>query len=144
MARNTSAFLSCVSPARPAGRRVHGDQGQHLRQVVLDHVAERADGVVEPAAVLDAEIFRHRDLHAGHALAVPQFGQRHVGEPEPFVQRWPHHPNQLEFLHARTRRLEQPLVQRDPGQAAIDQEPPDVASHRRFTVQPAGEQLGDG
>lgn len=66
------------------------------------------------------------------------------GAAEPFVQRWPHHPRLLEFLHARTRRFEQPLVQRDPGQAAIDQEPPDLASHRRFTVQPAGEQLGDG
>jgi hypothetical protein len=26
-----------------AGRRVHGDQGQDLQQVVLDHVAQRAD-----------------------------------------------------------------------------------------------------
>ena len=65
-----------------AGRRVHGDQGQHLQQVVLDHVAQRADGVVEPAAALDAEILGHRDLHAGHALAVPQLGQRQVGEPQ--------------------------------------------------------------
>jgi hypothetical protein len=50
--------------------------------VVLDHVTQRADGVVEPAAALDAEIFGHRDLHAGHALAVPQVGQRDVGEPQ--------------------------------------------------------------
>jgi anti-anti-sigma factor len=50
MARNTSAFLSCV------GGRVHGDQGQDLQQVVLHHVAQRADGVVEAAAALDAEV----------------------------------------------------------------------------------------
>jgi hypothetical protein len=64
------------------GRRVHRDQRQHLQQVVLDHVAQRADGVVERSAALDAEVLGHRDLHAGHALAVPQFGQRHVGEPQ--------------------------------------------------------------
>jgi hypothetical protein len=65
-----------------ADRRVHGGQGQHLQQVVLDHVAQRANGIVERAAALDTEIFGHRDLHAGHALAVPQVGQRHVGEPQ--------------------------------------------------------------
>ena len=52
--------------------------------MVLDHVAQRADGVVEPAAALDAEVLGHRDLHAGHALAVPQLGQRQVGEPQVF------------------------------------------------------------
>ena len=58
------------------------DSGQHLQKVVLDHVAQRADGVVEPAAALDAEIFGHRGLHARHAFAVPQLGQRDVGEPQ--------------------------------------------------------------
>jgi hypothetical protein len=50
--------------------------------VVLDPVTWRAGGVVEPAAALDAEVLGRRDLRAGHALAVPQAGQRDVGEPQ--------------------------------------------------------------
>ena len=50
--------------------------------MVLDHVAQRADGVVEPAAALDAEVLGHRDLHVGNALPIPELGQREVGEPQ--------------------------------------------------------------
>src|SRR5690242_15109494 len=67
-----------------AGGWVHGNQGQDLQQVVLDHVAQRADGIVEPAAALDAEVLGHRDLHGRDARALPQLGQRQVGEPQVF------------------------------------------------------------
>jgi hypothetical protein len=30
----------------------------------------------------DAEVLGHRDLHAGNALAIPELGQREVGEPQ--------------------------------------------------------------
>ena len=42
--------------------RLHRDQREHLQEVVLDHVAQRADRVVEAAAVLDPEVLGHRDL----------------------------------------------------------------------------------
>ena len=48
-----------------AGRRLHRRRADHLHQVVDDDVADRADRVVEVAAVLDAEVLGHRDLHAG-------------------------------------------------------------------------------
>ena len=44
--------------------RLHRGGGDDLHEVVDDDVAERADGVVEVAAVLDAEVLGHRDLHA--------------------------------------------------------------------------------
>ena len=43
-------------------RRVHRQVGQHLEQVVLHHVADRPDGVVERAAVGDVEVLGHGDL----------------------------------------------------------------------------------
>ena len=48
--------------------------------MVLNHVAQRADGVVEFAAVFDAEVLGHRDLHLGDAPAIPQIGKRQVSE----------------------------------------------------------------
>ena len=82
MERNTSAFLSRRSSARGAHRRLHGDQRQHLHQVVLHHVAQRADRVVEAAPVLHPEVLGHRDLHAGHVVPVPHRLEELVGEPD--------------------------------------------------------------
>ena len=48
--------------------------------MVDDDVAQRADGVVEVAAVLDAEVLRHRDLHAGDEVAIPDRLEHRVGE----------------------------------------------------------------
>ena len=47
-----------------AGWRVHHHVGEHLKHVVLNHVAERPGCIVEAAAVVDAERFRHGDLDA--------------------------------------------------------------------------------
>ena len=63
-----------------AAGRLHRDQRQHLQQVVLDDVAQSADGVVETAAVLDAEVLGHRHLHVGDVLAVPDRLEDRVGE----------------------------------------------------------------
>ena len=54
-----------------AGRRLHRGERDHLHEVVDDDVAQRADGVVEVPAVLDAEVLGHRDLHARDVVAVP-------------------------------------------------------------------------
>ena len=50
--------------------------------MVDHHVAQRADGIVEVPAILDAEVLRHRDLHALDVVAVPHRLQHPVGEPQ--------------------------------------------------------------
>ena len=62
-------------------RLLHAEDGDHLQQVVLHDVAHGADGVVERAAVLDAERLGHGDLHRGHDVAVPERLGDGVGEP---------------------------------------------------------------
>ncbi len=54
-----------------ARRRLHRDEREHLQEVVLHDVANRADRVVEAAAIVDAEVLGHRDLDRGDVLAVP-------------------------------------------------------------------------
>jgi hypothetical protein len=63
-------------------RRFHRDDGEYLQQMILHDVAQCADCVVEPATVLDAEVFGHGDVNLGNTVAVPQRGQRLVGEPQ--------------------------------------------------------------
>src|SRR3954463_1287268 len=65
-----------------SARWLHRDEGEDLQQVVLHDIARRADRVVEPATVADAEILGHRDLHALHEVPVPQRFEERVGEPE--------------------------------------------------------------
>ena len=50
--------------------------------MVDDDVAQRADRVVEVAAVLDAEVLRHRDLHALDVVPVPDRLEHRVREPQ--------------------------------------------------------------
>src|SRR6185503_19176622 len=50
--------------------------------MVLHDVAHAAGLVVEPAAALDAEALRHRDLHALDVLPIPQRLEERVGEAE--------------------------------------------------------------
>ncbi len=65
-----------------ARRRLHRGRRDHLHQVVHHDVAQRADGIVEVAAVLDAERLRHRDLDAGQEVAAPDRFEHRVGEPQ--------------------------------------------------------------
>ena len=67
-----------VSP----GRRFHRRGGDDLHEVVHHHIAERADRIVEVAAVLDAEVLRHRDLHALDVVTVPHGLEHGVPEAE--------------------------------------------------------------
>ena len=50
--------------------------------MILDHVADGAGFIVERAAALDAEILRHRDLHALDVVAVPERLQKRIREAE--------------------------------------------------------------
>ena len=63
-------------------RWLHGDQAEQLQHVVLNHVTQRAGLLVIRAAALDADRLRHRDLHLGHVIAVPDGLEDAVGEPE--------------------------------------------------------------
>ena len=63
-----------------AGRRLHRGRADDLHQVVDDDVAERADRVVEVAAILDAEALGHRDLHALDVVPVPDRLEHRVRE----------------------------------------------------------------
>ena len=70
-----------VSGSPPAGG-LHGGGRDHLHEVVDHDVAQRADRVVEVAAVLDPEALRHRDLDALEAVPVPDRLEHRVGEAE--------------------------------------------------------------
>ena len=48
--------------------------------MVDDDVAQRADGIVEVPAILDAEALGHRDLHARDVRAIPDRLEHRVGE----------------------------------------------------------------
>ena len=50
--------------------------------MVLEHIADSADRVVERAPPLDVNLFRHRDLHAAHVVPVPNRLKQRVGEAE--------------------------------------------------------------
>ncbi len=63
-------------------RRLHRQQHHHLKEVVLHHVADRADLLVEGAAALHAEALGHGDLHAVDVVAVPDRLEEGVGEAE--------------------------------------------------------------
>ena len=63
----------------PAGGSIAA-AATNLHQMVDDDVAQRADRVVEVAAVLDAEVLGHRDLDALHVIAVPDRLQHPVRE----------------------------------------------------------------
>ena len=63
-----------------ARRRLHRDQANELYQVVLHHVAECADLVVELDPTADAEILGDRDLHVVDRAASPQRLEQRVRE----------------------------------------------------------------
>jgi hypothetical protein len=63
-----------------SGRWVHGQVGEHLKQVVLHHAANRARLVIEAAAICNAVILRHGDLNAANVVAIPGRLDRRIGK----------------------------------------------------------------
>src|SRR6185295_18870293 len=61
-----------------ADGRFHGKVGQHLEQMILDHVPDGADLIVKRASPLDAKVLRHCDLHTFDIRAVPQWFEHGV------------------------------------------------------------------
>ena len=81
--------------------------------MILDHVADGARLIVKGAAALDAEVFRHGDLHALDMVAVPERLQERIGEAE--EEHVMHRPLPQVMVDAEDRRLvegaEQDLVE---------------------------------
>jgi Mg2+/Co2+ transporter CorC len=64
-----------VGVVGPGRGRLHRDQREHLKQVVLDDVAQGPDLVEETAPALDAEALGERDLYRLHmAVVVDEYG----------------------------------------------------------------------
>ena len=61
---------------------LHRKKTNHLQQVILDHVANRAGFVVKLAAPLNAERFRHGDLDAVDVVAIPDRLEKGIGKAE--------------------------------------------------------------
>src|ERR1700676_4448063 len=65
-----------------ASRRLHRQKSYDLQHVVLNHIPNGSCRIVEVAATLDTEFFRHCDLHALDVVAIPNRLQKTVREPE--------------------------------------------------------------
>ena len=72
MARSTLSFSARISAASKLVGSSIADQGEQLQQVVLQHVAGGAGGVVEAGPGADADVLGHGDLHRVDVLGVPQ------------------------------------------------------------------------
>ena len=62
--------------------RLHGRHGEELKEVIGNHVAERAGGFVETTAVFDADGFRGGDLNVIDVIAIPERLDDVVGKAE--------------------------------------------------------------
>ena len=80
IALRTLSFSARTSLRVEARRLFHADQREQLQQVVLQHVAGGAGGVVEGGAGADADVLGHRDLHRVDVLGVPHRLEQVVGE----------------------------------------------------------------
>ncbi|MDX2529744.1 hypothetical protein PV420_37305 [Streptomyces europaeiscabiei] len=80
-AEGSDAFVEDVG-GRSGARCVHDEVGEHLQQVVLDHVAQAAGRIVEAAAVGHVEVLGHGDLDAAYEAAVQDGVDGGVAEAE--------------------------------------------------------------
>ena len=60
----------------------HGQEGDHLEQMILHHIANRAGVIIEFPPSGDAEFLGHGDLHAVHIVAIPNRFEKGVCETE--------------------------------------------------------------
>ena len=65
-----------------AAGRFHGREREQLEQVVLEHVAQHAHGIVVGAAMADGHFLGGGDLHVVDEIAVPYRLEDAVGEAE--------------------------------------------------------------
>ena len=82
MALRIFAFSICTAPkSRPDGW-LHGEEGDDLKEVILDDVAQTACGFIKCAAGSDSEGLRQSDLDVGDVVAIPDGLQKSIGEAE--------------------------------------------------------------
>src|SRR6202007_2279232 len=62
-----------------SGGRLHGQVSHDLKQMVLDHIAERTGLIVKGASALDSEVLRHGDLYAFDMIAIAKMLQNRTG-----------------------------------------------------------------
>ena len=60
--------------------RLHGDQTEQLHQVILQHVSQLSDLIVIRKTTINADGFRHRDLHMIDAGIVPLGIDKTIGK----------------------------------------------------------------
>ena len=65
-----------------SGGRFHREQRDHLKEMILNHVAQAACGLVKRTALSNSEALRERDLDAGHIVAIPDGLKKRVGKTE--------------------------------------------------------------
>src|SRR5580692_7518670 len=85
--RNRFENFDLLIPDRLAigsGRRLHGQVSQYLKQMILNHIADRANSIIESPPALDSEVFGHSDLHALDMVAIPKRFQDCVGKSEEY------------------------------------------------------------
>src|SRR5581483_1619166 len=75
-------FLVLHGPEVAARWRFHREERDDLEQVVLNHIAQTAGGLVEGAAAVHTEVFGERDLDARDIQAIPDRFEKRVGESE--------------------------------------------------------------
>ena len=63
-----------------ARRRLHCGQANQLQQMVLHHVAQRADAIIEINTATNAELLGNRDLHMINSATPPQWFKKRVCE----------------------------------------------------------------
>jgi hypothetical protein len=73
-------FLVAQRRGLEGGWGLHGDEGNELQQVVLEHVPQHANAVVVAGAVLQAHFLGHGNLHVIDVVAVPEWLKDGVGE----------------------------------------------------------------
>jgi hypothetical protein len=110
--------------ARVARWGFHREQTYNLQQVVRHDIADRPQFLVQTAAPLDSERFRHSELHARDVGAIPQRLQKRIDEAE--VQKILHR-----FLAEEMIDAEDPRFVEYPRQNAIE-------GLRRFQVAARG------
>src|SRR5579864_1436369 len=78
-AEHFDLFIADSVAMQPTGS-LHGQKSYDLKHVVFYHVADRPGSVVELTPPLDAELFRHRDLHTLDVIPIPDRLQKTIGE----------------------------------------------------------------
>src|SRR5215813_5823008 len=75
-------FFEAYGVGVEASRRLHGNEGEKLEQMIRHHIAQCAGGIVEPATSLDADGLRHCYLDVTDAIPVPKRLKHAIGEPK--------------------------------------------------------------